>query len=239
MKTWKLYIVSFLLIAFVGFLYGFAGIKNNQTKIDKITVNFVETQPAFITAEKVNKLLIQSDSKLLNKAKSLINLHQIEQVVRKNQMIENAELFLTLDDELKVNITQRVPVARFQNGMESYYIDRKGDRMPLSPNYTARVPLVLGAFNDEKEKEIYNLIQLINRDPFYKKQIIGYQLLENGDYLLSTRVGRHKILFGKTDNAEDKLKKLKVFYKKKWDSELMKRYKLINLKYSRQVVCTK
>ncbi len=239
MKKWKLYSITVLLGGFIFFLFGFAQVKNNHEKITGISVHFIENQPTFISAEKVNKLLIQSDAKLLNKAKSLINLHQIEQEVRKNQMLEDVALYVSLNGVLNADVVQRVPIARFQNGTESYYIDRQGLKMPLSSSYSARVPLVTGVFDTEKQLEFYNLIRRINADPFYKKQIIGYHLNENGDYVLSTRIGRHKILFGKAEKITQKLKKLKVFYKKKWNSKQMKEYKLINLKYNRQVVCSK
>ncbi len=239
MKNWKLYIITILMIALLGFLYGFAQHKSNEEKITKISVNFPEKHPDFISAETVNKLLIQSDAGLLNKPKSLINLHQIEERVRMDQMIEQAQLYMTLDGVLQADVIERVPVARVQKGEIAYYIDRQGARMPLSFNYAARVPLVTGAIDEKKEKEVFQLILKINKDPLYKKQIIGYHIKENGDYLLSTRIGRHKILLGKMDHLDDKLKKLKIFYKKKWNSEQMKIYKLINLKYKHQVVCSK
>lgn len=238
MSRWKIYLISFLLLLLVGFLYGFATFQNNREKITEIEVVFQENQPLFLTETMVNKLLIQSESDLLKKAKSKINLYDIEQNIKKNKMMESAEVFYTPAGTLQVNVTQRVPIARIQTNSNSYYLDRKGEVMPLSSNYSARVPLVTGVNSKAEEKECFVLIKKFVKDSFYKKQIIGIHRKANGDYLLNTRIGNHKVLFGKLENIDLKMKKLKVFYKKEWDSETLNKYRLINLKYDKQVVCS-
>lgn len=238
MSKWKLYIISTSFLLVIGFLYGFAQYKNEQEKLEGIEVIFEENQALFITEVMVNKLLIQNESDLLNKAKSKINLYKIEQDINRNKMIESAEVFYAPSGKLKVKVVQRVPFARIKTDTHSYYIDRNGTRMPLSHNYTARVPLVTGVSTKKEEKECFVLVQRLVNDSFYKKQIVGIHRKNNGDYLLSTRIGNHKILFGKLDHIASKMKKLKVFYNKEWETETLKKYKLINLKYHNQVVCS-
>jgi cell division protein FtsQ len=228
-----------MILGLLGFLYGFSIQRNQEKNITEIEVQFIENQASFLTIEKVNKLLIQSETNLLNKPKSLINLHQLEEEVRNNKMVENAEVYITPRGKLRANIIQRVPLVRIQNGAKSYYLDRQGLPMPLSPNYSIRVPLVTGVVNTKMEAEVHELVEVINNNEFYKKQIIGIHRKINGDYLLSTRIGRHKILLGNLNDVENKLKKLQVFYKKEWDSENLRKYKLINLKFNHQVVCSK
>ncbi|HIP47354.1 MAG TPA: cell division protein FtsQ [Lutibacter sp.] len=238
MSKWKLYIISTMLLLALGFLYGFAQHQNKQEKLQGIEVTFEENQPLFLTESMVNKLLIQSESNLLSKPKSEINLYNIEIDIKKNKMMESAEVFYAPSGKLQVKVVQRVPIARIQTSRNSYYLDRNGFAMPLSTKYTARVPLVTGVNTKETEKECFILIQKIVNDSFYKKQIIGIHRKLNGDYLLSTRIGNHKVLLGKSNNIEVKMKNLKVFYKKEWGTETLKKYKLINLKYDSQVVCS-
>lgn len=238
MNKLKLYLISFLLLLSIVFLYGFAQHQNKKEKLKGIEVLFEENQPLFITEKIVNKLLIQNQSDLLNKAKSKINLYELESYLKSNKMMESVEVFYAPSGKLKVKLVQRVPIARIQTGERSYYIDRTGYAMPLSDIYTARVPLVTGITTKEQEQECFILTQKIRKDAFLKKQIIGIHRKNNGDYLLSTRVGNHKILFGKLDNMIPKIKKLKVFYKKEWGTKTLKNYRLINLKYDRQVVCS-
>ena len=53
-------------------------------------------------------------------------------------------------------------------------------------------------------------------------------------------VGGHKIIFGTTEDMEEKFEKLKVFYKEGLSSiDSWTNYSVINLKYKNQVVCIK
>ncbi len=239
MKKTITYLKILALLALVGFLYGFAQYKNNQHKISEISVRFVETQPKFLSGSMVENTLKKVMPNLLNVPKSKIDLHALESSLHQNMMVENAEVFILPKGKLMVTITQRVPVLRLTYGSKTYYLDRNGEEMPLSPNYSARVPLVTGVSSKEAKQEVFQLAQILQADEFYKKQIIGIHRKMNGDYLLSTRIGRHKVLFGKLKNTTDKLKRLRVFYKKEWGTESLKKYKLINLKYNHQVVCSK
>ncbi len=238
MKTWLLYINAFLLLAVVGFLFGFSQQQNKQQKLTDVEVIFKNNKAVFLTESMVNKLLIHSEENLLNKAKSKINLYELEQKVRKNKMIENAEVFIAPNGQLQAYITQRVPIARIMSTTDSYYIDRIGLTMPLSPNHSARVPLVTGIHGKEMKDECFKLIQKLRTDDFFKKQIIGIHRKSNGEYQLNTRIGKHKILIGKPVRIENKMRKLKVFYKKEWESETLKNCQLINLKYNYQVICS-
>lgn len=239
MKKWIFYIQVLLLTIGVVFLFAFAQHENTRQNLKEIEVEFIENQPVFLTTEMVNKMLIQSENNLLNKSKTMINLHELEAKVRENKMIENAELYITPTGKLKATVVQRKPLVRIHNGVNSYYLDRKGLKMPLSNNYTVRVPLATGIENNELEKEVFGLIQYLECNAFYKKQVIGIHRKGNGDYVLSTRIGKHKVLLGDLVDFKNKLKKLQVFYNKEWTSGTLNEYSLINLKYDRQVVCSR
>ena len=238
MKRWMLYTTVILLLTSVSFLFGFSQHKNKQLNLKGIDVIFNNNKATFLTTSMVNKLLKQSEKNLLNKVKSEINLYELEESVEKDKMIENAEVFFTPSGILKAHITQRVPIARIKNASSIYYLDRQGFAMPLSPNYSARVPLVTGIQGMEMEKEVFELIQILKNDAFYKKQIVGIHRKKKGDYVLNIRVGKHKVLLGRPKSIVKKMKKLKVFYKKEWESETLKNYQLINLKYNHQVICS-
>ena len=239
MKKITTFLKILALLTLVGFLYSFAQYKNNQHKISEISVRFLETQPKFLSVSMIENLLKKAMPSLLNIPKSEIDLNALESVVDQNKMVENAEVFILPKGKLMVTLTQRVPLLRLTYGSKTYYLDRNGEEMPLSPDYSARVPLVTGVSSKEAKQEVFQFVQILQADEFYKKQIIGIHRKMNGDYLLSTRIGRHKVLFGKFKNTTDKLKRLRVFYKKEWGTETLKKYKLINLKYNHQVVCSK
>ena len=114
MKFKKLlkYIAFALLIISLGFLYSFSSARNQQNKISEIVVEFEKGNNNFLTHSMVNKLLIQNQESIQNKAKSVIDLYGLEKNVSKNPYVEKASVFLTIGGQLKSTIKQRTPIAR-------------------------------------------------------------------------------------------------------------------------------
>lgn len=91
-------------------------------------------------------------------------------------------------------------------------------------------------------KQLNNLFRLaktINNDKFWKAQISQVFVNENNEIELIPRIGNHTIVFGSTENMDEKLDKLLIFYKKGLNNTGWNNYSTINLKYKNQVVCTK
>jgi cell division protein FtsQ len=157
-------------------------------------------------------------------------------------MIENAEIFLTLSGDLGAIIKQRNPVLRVANNLESYYFDELGKKMPLSDNYSARVPITTSDLNQNNCIDIICLANKIYKDEFLQKQIIGIDQIageKTNQFELKTRVGNQRIVFGDLKRMDEKIVKLKVFYQKMIADSIMNKYKTINLKFNGQVVCEK
>ena len=242
MKKYKVHIQFTLLIILVVFLYGFASHRNSNKKTGDIDVIFANGENLFISYEKVNKLLIQNLGGIENQSKENLNLNSVELFLQKNQMIKNAEVFQSINGELGAIITQRTPVLRVANDLESYYYDMQGLKMPLSHNYSARVPITTSKINKEDCKDVVCLANTIRNDEFLRKQIIGIHQIDDKkskQFELETRVGNQIIVFGNLQRIESKIKNLKVFYKKVLADGTLDDYKIINLKFENQVVCTK
>ena len=239
MKRYIPYIQAVAIIALVIFLYGFSSKRNEAKKINKVQVIFVNGDNLFITYETVNKLLIQNHGTLTSQPKETIILSKLEGTLYANEMIEKAEVFLSVDGELGVSITQKTPIARIHQDGHAFYIDSNGKRMPMSSNYSARVPVVEGLTDGMKTEGIYQLAKFIFEDPLLQKQVIGIVQHPGNTFSLKTRVGNQLIELGTLDGLTDKVNKLKAFYQKTMNDKTLYNYKSINLKYNNQVVCTK
>ncbi len=242
MKKYSLHIKFLSLTLLVIFLFGFASRRNAHKSINHIDVIFENGDNLFISYEMVNKLLIQSLDANKNKSKENINLNSLEEFVQSNDMVENAEIFLSLNGDLGALITQRTPILRVANGKESYYYDKQGIKMPLSNNYSARVPITSNELNSENCHDIICMANKIKNDKFLNKQIIGIRQIEtNGkiQFELTTRMGNQIVIFGEFKKVDEKIKKLKVFYQKSISDNTLENYKSINLKFENQVVCAK
>ncbi len=233
------YIKAFFLITLVLFLFGFTNYRNEQQKITIVNVKFEEGENLFMNYEMVNKLLIQNDEEVTNKTKSLIDLNSLEKQVLSHPMVENATAYITVDGQLRISVKQRTPIGRINTNNGSYYIDKQGQFMPLSKNYSARVPIVTGVSPSENIDDLYELLSFITNDNFLQKQIVGVQIVGKDEFILTTRVGNHKIDFGNLEDKKIKFKNLKAFYSFTMKNEAIDNYKKISLKYNNQVVATK
>jgi cell division protein FtsQ len=239
MKINWIYIKAVVLIAVVLFLFGFTNYRNNHQKVATVDIKFERGNNLFMTYEMVNKLLIQNGESVKNQAKSLINLNDLEKQVLSHPMVENSTTYITVDGQLKVSVKQRTPIGRINTNNDSYYIDRKGQFMPLSSNYSARVPIVTGVSVAEDTADLFQLLSFVASDAFFQKQIVSVRKMLNGDFILRSRIGIHKIDFGSIDDMEAKFKKLKAFYSYAMQDETIEKYKRLSLKYNDQVVATK
>ena len=240
-KYYNVLIFCGLSIAIV-FLYGFAAHRSSLREEQGVNVVFENGENLFVSYETVNKLLIQKLNASGLQRKENINLKQLESYLSGHEMVENAEIYLTLRGELGAIIKQRTPVLRVTCDTEAYYYDTQGKRMPLSDNYSARVPITADTISQEGESDLIVLSKIINEDEFLKKQVIAIDRLEKGEgfeYELKTRVGEQKILLGDLQRIDKKIAKLKVFYNKTMLDSTYTNYRTINLKFNDQIVCEK
>jgi len=228
-----------LMFGLVIFLFSFTSNRNENRKLTKSTVIFVGDNAPFVKQETVNKLLIENKQDASSIQKVNLDLNTLEATLDAQEMIEKSDVFVTIDGVLKAVVKQKTPIARVFGSKGSFYIDYKGNRMQLSTNFTARVPLVSGEINKKNYEDLTGLFRLIYDDTFLKKNIIGIQIMPNGSLKMLNRNFDYQIDFGKLINVERKFKNYKAFFQKAvLDSSLYK-YKKIDLRFTEQVVCTK
>ena len=228
-----------LMFALVIFLFSFTSNRNANRKVSKSVVVFVGDDAPFVRQETVNKLLIENKKDASSIQKVNLDLNKLERILDAQEMIEKSDVFVSIDGVLKAVVKQKTPIARVFNDEGSFYIDYKGSRMPLSANFTARVPLVSGGINKKNNEDLADLFRIIYDDAFLKKNIIGIQIMPNGSLLMLNRNFDFQIDFGRMINVERKFENYKAFFQKAvLDSSLYK-YKKIDLRFTEQVVCTK
>ena len=231
-------LIKFVLITslFI-FVFNFSQQRNKARDISGIAIEFEDETRLFITKKTVNKLLIQNIDSVTSIDKDTLVLNKMESILLENPMIKNAEVYITIDGILGVNVTQRKPVARVKNEPD-FYLDEDGEKMPLSAEYSARVPIVTG-ISEHQYAGISVLIKEIENDDFFKELIVGMDIVNENDVVFSVRKNRFKVLFGPPVKIENKFQKFKAFYKILKRDSLLENYSLINLKFKNQVVATK
>jgi cell division protein FtsQ len=227
------------MFSLVIFLFSFTSKRNSSRKLTKSVIFFVGDNAPFVDQETVNKLLIENRKDAQSIGKDKLDLNKLEKALNAQEMIEKSDVFVSIDGVLKAVVKQKTPVARVFDGDNSFYIDYKGNRMPLSANFTARVPLVSGEINKKNSEDLAELFRIIYDDAFLKKNIIGVQIMPSGSLKMFNRNFNYQIDFGGTVRMKAKFNNYKAFFQKAvLDSSLYK-YKKIDLRFAQQVVCTK
>ncbi|WP_262922301.1 MULTISPECIES: cell division protein FtsQ/DivIB [unclassified Algibacter] len=226
------------LLGLVVFLFAFASGRNNTRFVTDPAVKFIGEDNLFITNETVSKLLIQNYGSVRNVAKETLDLNKLENTLKSNPMIESAEVYIAVNGTLNAEIEQKTPIARV-NTNASYYIDDRGFYMPLSTNYSARVPLVTGFVEKNNLENIFKIATKIKDDHFLKTNVIEIHQSANNVLFLKLRQCKFLVQLGDLELIDKKINNLKAFYQKNIKEKTLDNYSKVNLQFDNQVVCTK
>ncbi|MCX7546855.1 cell division protein FtsQ/DivIB [Xanthomarina sp. F1114] len=232
------YIKMIGLLCLVVFLYAFSSGKNKFRKVPEPIINFQGDNNLFLTRENVSKLLIQNTEGIKNKAKESLDLNVLESALNSNQTIKSAQVYLSVNGLLTVDVEQKKPIARVRTNA-SYYIDDQGSYMPLSSNYSARVPLVTGKVAKNELSSVFKIAKKVNEDEFLKKHVIEIHQIDPDRFNLKLRQSHFTVQLGDLKNLDKKIMNLKAFYNKALKEKLLDKYANVNLQFESQVVCTK
>ena len=212
---------------------------------------------SFINPEKVRALISEENNVLAGMPVSKLNTGRMETILRNEQCVSSAQVYTTIEGWLIVEITQRKPVIRVMDrGHHNFYLDRDGNVIPPVTGYSPYILLANGYINsryrsmnnvllDEGSDDsntmesLLDIATLIAGDPFWSSQIVQIYINSKGEFELIPRVGSHIILFGAGEQIENKFFKLRTLYDEGLSREGWNQYEIINLKYDKQVICTK
>ncbi|WP_336129551.1 cell division protein FtsQ/DivIB [Mesoflavibacter sp. CH_XMU1422-2] len=227
-----------VLLILVVFLYAFSSARNSKRLVSQPNIQFIGNKNLFITQEAVSKLLIQNQQGVTNVPKETLDLNGLESTLNKNPIIEFAEVYVNVEGKLTAKVKQKTPIARVL-GNNSYYIDSNGGVMPLSKNYTERVPFVTGFVDKDNLNTVYTVADYVLKDEFLKQNVIEIHQNKNNSIDLKLRQTKFVVHLGQIKQLEKKISNLKAFYIKATKDKVLDKYSKVNLQFGNQVVCTK
>jgi cell division protein FtsQ len=176
----------------------------------------------------------------------MVDMRSVEEYLLTNPYVKQADVFLGSSGKLILNLHQRMPLMRVvDNSGKHWYIDTDTVRMPVSGQFTARVPLVNGDFPvtpDVKQWPVDELFQIsmMLQDDEFMGSLIDQIYVESKDKIwLVPRLGPSRILIGNTEKLEDKVEGIEKFYKNALPSAGWDTYSYIDLRFAGQVVAKK
>lgn len=195
----------------------------------------------FITKKEVTAILSKKGISPIGRESERIHTKTLEQELAKHPLIDEVECYITPSGKLNIDLTQRVPILRVINDKgENYYIDNKGTVMPSDARCVARVPIVTGNVGKSfAMRELHKFAVFLQNNSFWDAQIEQINVTGQRKIELVPRVGNHIIYLGELDGYEQKLQRVKEFYRKGLNRVGWNRYSRINVEFGNQIICTK
>lgn len=235
-------VVLFVLIGFSEGQQGEIAVKDIVIKIENIRENH------FVDEQDIIDLMELDYANLKGASLSRLNLKEIEKRIKADRFIENAQLYSDVKGNLVVKVTLRRPIARIirSDGPDAY-ISEDGTIMPTSDKFTARVVLISGSYvknfmalenirKHEDGDELMEMLYTIGQDDFWRAQIAQLDMDSKGRINIIPQVGGQTIEFGRAEDLNIKLRKLKIFYKEILPQMGWNKYKRVSLEYAGQIV---
>jgi cell division protein FtsQ len=263
MKQFRNILFVVATIAYLIVVSGFINDKESGQRIISLKIRIIDSSDnQFIHVRDIHRMLNEDHFDALQKMPSEVPLEHIENRLKKRQIIDKAEAYITEPGIIHIEISQKTPFVRvFNRYGQGYFLDEKGNIIPLTGGYAPFVivangfiaePFTIGktinimdAKHDSIARslhtiyDVYKLAAFITSDSFWDSQIEQIYVNNKYEFELIPRIGSHVIELGYVDNLDEKFENLKILYLKGFNNLGWNHYDKISLKYKNQVVCTK
>jgi cell division protein FtsQ len=245
----KKYILPAALLLVLIILASFADSQQGDQRCQKVKINILDgDKTRFLTDTTITGIITKNGTdEVIGKKASNINLDKIESRLAKNSFVKSVDAHLDMSGDLIIRLEQRKPLIRvFTPMLQQYYLDEEGKHMPLSDKYTAFVPVATPNYTTLPEKKdsvframdssLFVLAEYLQTDSF-ARALTGQILIEqDNEFTLIPRLGNFTIFIGNVADLNDKMKRLKSFYRISLPQAGWDRYSRINLKYKNQII---
>lgn len=165
-------------------------------------------------------------------------LHRIERTIVSHPMVRTAECYMTPRNEMRIRITQRVPLLRVQTPGDTYLIDTDRRVMPVRAAVTDSVLIARGAVGVQiASKQLADFAEWLENEPYWSSHV-DHLYVQNPHkiYLCLRGANKPRVLIGPMRGYERKLKKLRVFIENGAEAIKDKQYQELDIRFRGQVI---
>jgi len=257
----KLIIIGGWTIALIGLmvLLGFVEARHKTKTCCQFTVmvDYDDAEP-LVDKDKIKDWIINSVDSITGKPIEMIDTERIKEMVLQNPFVKTTKVYTNIEGKFHIKIWQREPIIRIIDQQNrSFYIDEDGFLIPTTYGYSSRVRVANGFIRDKYAEhnklpldvdtlpassiyhKLLKMARYIIDNEFMNAQIDQIYVNEDYELELIPKMGKHVILFGDTEEMEEKFNKLEAFYLDGIKQSGWEKYDKINLKFKNQIVCSK
>lgn len=193
----------------------------------------------FLTPADVCRMLTEQGLYPVGKRLTNVNLRAIEERLEAQELIERVEAYKTQSGNVKISISERVPVMRVMANGQDYYVDRDGKAL-MNTGYVCNLVIATGSISQSYASRVLAPIgRIIMADDFWRNQIEQINVLPDSTVEMVPRVGKHIIYIGRPIGVTKKLERLRKFYQYGLSQAGWNKYSRISVEFNNQIVCKK
>ena len=194
----------------------------------------------FLNADEIKRLLVRQNAYPLAKPMADIDVRHIEEVLKTNPFISDAQSYKTQSGFVIISLAQRTPVLHIKADTgDDYYIDSKGGYM-ANMKYCSDIIVATGNINRRYASKVLAKVgNAILADKFWQNQIEQLHVLADGTIEMAPRVGEHIVYLGQPVDIGKKLHRLEMFYRYGLSQAGWNKYSHIHMAFDNQIICKK
>ena len=192
----------------------------------------------YVTPGDLNAILMANELYPIGRPLDAMTLHRIETTIAHHPMVRTAECYMTPQNEMRVRLTQRVPLLRVNVPGDAYIIDT--DRRVMQARAVVRdsVMLVTGAVGVQMASgPLADFAQWLQDEPYWRQRIrYVYVASPQMIYLYIRGEKATRVVMGNLRNYESKLAKLRTFLENSEEATRDKEYYEYDVRFRGQVI---
>ena len=208
---------------------------------------------SFVSKADVRKYLDKEYGRYVGEKLDSLDLVKIEKIIDGRSAVKKSQAYVTKDSLLRIEVTQRKPVVRFQKKGGGFYADADGYIFPLQVSYASHVQIIdgdiplaansgyKGEIENPREREwfenVMDVVRFIEGSRTWKGKIVQIHVEKNGEIVLVPREGRQVFRFGQPVQVAEKFDKMEMYYSHIVPEKGSEAYKTVDVRFADQIVC--
>ena len=197
-----------------------------------------KSERSYVTETELTQLLRNAGLYPVGRTMDVGALSRIEAAVKGHPMARTAECYMTPRNEVKVRLTQRVPLLRVETPAETYLIDTDRRVMPARECVKNKLLRVTGNVGPQMAVSQLADFAVWLRDNDYWRERVHHLHIQSPQmiYLYLKDTNAPRVVLGAMRDYESKLAKLRTFLENGKEATKDKQYYELDLRFRGQVI---
>ncbi len=194
----------------------------------------------FTTGENISRILNEEFGGYRNRLVDSVNLHRLESLMKKHKYIEECCAYFTPDGMLHMEVRQCTPVIKLETDSTKWYLDRKGECIPIMKDWSSGILSVKGSprIRDRKwTSRVAGMATWLENEDNWKGRVSRISCTPNGELTLRLEDRNERFLIGQPVKIKEKFRKIDRYIEKIASDSTCREYGYVNVKYYGQIVC--